>query len=197
MKLTQIASIAAGHPFRGKIPEVSGTGIHIIQMKDVSTEEGINWDTCIETELTGKREPDWLKPGDVLFAARGSRNYAVLVDESTPHSKIVAAPHFYILRCKTKSILPEYLAWLLNQRPGQRYFQREAEGTFTKSIRRSVLAATPIAVPGIAKQRSIINLATTMKQEQQLIEQLIHNGEIIMNGIATDLLQDSQRTNQR
>ena len=191
MKLKQIASISTGYPFRGKISEVAGTGIVAVQMKDASPESGINWLSCIETELSGKRTPDLLHAGEILFAARGSNNCAVLVDLTIANTQAVASPHFYIISSKINNLLPEYLAWLLNQEPCQRYFQREAEGTLTKSIRRSVLENTPVAVPELSKQHAIISLAKTLKKEQQLIEQLIKNGESLMSTIANDLMNSN------
>ncbi|MCK4503511.1 MAG: hypothetical protein KAU22_10795, partial [Desulfuromonadales bacterium] len=72
LQLGQIVKMKAGHPFRGRIPEVPGTGVLAIQMKDVSTDGGLNWGTAVETEITGKREPDYLTPGNILFAIRGN-----------------------------------------------------------------------------------------------------------------------------
>ena len=192
MRLSEISSIIVGHPFRGKIPEAKGTGVRAVQMKDISLSTGVDWSSCNETEITGKREPDWLLPGDLLFAARGSHNYTVLIDQIPQGTRAVAAPHFYLLRCKRPDVLPEYLAWFLNQKPSQRYFQREAEGSLTKSIRRTVLEHTPIAVPSLERQRGIIRLAATLKAEQQLIEQLKRNSETMMNTIANDLLAGSK-----
>jgi len=149
--LEEVAVISAGHPFRGKIPEKRG-GVHVVQMRDMSPREGIMWPQCIETELTGKKPPDRLAPGDILFAARGSNNYAALVDDHALSIKAVAAPHFFVIRPQRETLLPEYLTWFLNQAPCQRYFEREAEGTAAKSIRRSALEATPIAVPSLEKQ---------------------------------------------
>ena len=189
MKLNEIARINAGHPFRGRIQEKPGTGVFAVQMKNISTNQSVDWISCTETTLAGKREPDWLTPGDVLFAARGNNNYAVLIDESMASIRAVAAPHFFVLRRKTRQLLPGFLAWLLNRPPSQHYFRREAEGTLTKSIRRSVLAATPVVLPPLDKQQTIIHLANTLNKKQQLMEQLIHNGETLMNGIANDLLK--------
>lgn len=190
MKLNEIATINAGHQFRGRIQEKPGAGVFAVQMKNILPNQSIDWPSCTETTLAGKRDPDWLMPGDVLFAARGNNNYAVLVDETLADLRAVAAPHFFVLKCKTRRLLPGFLAWLLNQSPSQRYFQREAEGTLTKSIRRSVLGATPVVLPSMDKQRNIVNLANALKKKQQLMQQLIHNGEILMNGIANDLLTE-------
>ena len=194
MKLKQIATINAGYPFRGKIPEVTGSPVVAVQMKDVSLTEGIRWSNCLETELTGKREPDYLATGDILVAARGSHNYAVQVDQALTSTgkQAVASPHFFLVRLKReslkkKNILPEFMMWLLNQTPAQRYFEQNAEGTLTKSIRRSVLEDAPVVVPPLAKQRAIIAMANTLGEEQKLIQRLVNNGERMMGVVANDL----------
>ncbi len=194
MKLKQIATINAGYPFRGKIPEVPGSAMVAVQMKDVSLTEGIRWSDCLETELTGKREPDYLTTGDILVAARGSHNYAVQVDQAlaTTGKQAVAAPHFFVISLKKKDILPDFLVWLLNQTPTQRYFEQNAEGTLTKSIRRSVLEEAPVVVPPLAKQRAIISMAATLRDEHKLIQKLVSNGERMMNAIAKDLFENKE-----
>ncbi|MCG8315524.1 MAG: hypothetical protein MI976_20130 [Pseudomonadales bacterium] len=191
MRLKHIAAINAGYPFRGKIPEVAGSPVVAVQMKDVSLTEGIRWSDCMETELTGKREPDYLIPGDILVAARGSHNYAIQVDQAltATGNQAVAAPHFFVVSLKEKDILPEFMEWLLNQAPTQRYFEQNAEGTLTKSIRRRVLEEAPVVIPPLAKQRAIIAMANTMREEQRLIQKLIINGERLMSAIANDLHQ--------
>lgn len=192
LTLITIATISAGHPFRGKIPEAPGSGVLAVQMKDTSPHDGIRWADCVETELSGRRD-EGLRVGDILVAARGSRNYAVLIDGSlaTTGKQAVAAPHFYIVRVTSPAILPEFLAWFLNQQPCQRYFELNAEGTLTKSIKRSALEATSIAIPPLKKQQAIIGLANSLKQELELIEQLRRNGEQMLSAIAADLLAPS------
>lgn len=190
MRLAGLADITVGYPFRGVIHEVLGGDVRAIQMKDVSPETGVNWGSCVVTELKGKRSPGWLKKGDILFASRGSRNYAVLIDEHASQRQVVASPHFYVLSCMGEAVIPEYLVWFINQRPSKRYFQREAQGSYTKSIKRNVLEELSVAVPTIDKQKSIIRLAQTIKKEQQLMQQLTHNGENLMNAIANDLMKD-------
>lgn len=188
LRITNVSTLSSGHPFRGKIPEKSGGGVRVVQMKDVSSENGICWSSVVETELTGKKQPDWLMKGDVLFAARGSRNYAVMIDQDK--EQIVAAPHFYILRVKTQMLLPEFLVWQLNQKPLQNYFNSAAEGTLTKSVRRSILEKTEITVLPIEKQRQILGLHETLLREKKLYAELIRNADKLMNAIASDLVAD-------
>lgn len=193
VKLSAIATVNAGYPFRGKIPELIGSASVVVQMKDVSLTEGICWTDCLETELTGKRAPDYLITGDILVASRGSHNYAVLVDQALSFTgkKAVAAPHFFLVRLKrealTKGILPEFMVWLLNQSTAQRHFEQNAEGTLTKSIRRRVLEEVPVVVPPLEKQRTIVTMANTLGEEKRLIQKLINNGESMMSAIASDL----------
>ncbi|NJM32274.1 MAG: restriction endonuclease subunit S [Limnobacter sp.] len=193
MRLKQIAGIQAGYPFRGKILENPQADLVVVQMKDACAQGGINWQSCLRTQLTGKRPPDWLQSTDILVAARGSHHYAVEVGSgfSHPSLKAVAAPHFFVVRLTRPDVLPRYLAWLLNQGPCQSYFQQNAEGTLTKSIRRSVLEETPVAIPPLAKQRAIVGMAFTLFQEQKLAEKLLRNGERMMTAIAHELLNQN------
>ncbi len=185
MKLTDLAIISAGHPFRGKILEKSGSGIRAVQMKDISIDQGVCWESVIETELSGKKKPAWLMNGDILFAARGARNYAVLVDHIV--GKVVSAPHFYILRVNEQSLLPEFLVWQLNQKPLQNYFDRAAQGSFTKSIKRSILECAEITVPPLDNQKQIVGLHMTLMQERKLYSELTRNADKLMNSIASKL----------
>ena len=86
------------------------------------------------------------------------------------------------------TLFPGYLAWFLNQRPCKSYLEQNAEGTLTKSIRRSVLEDVTVAWPELAKQRAIIDLANTLGQEKKIVEQMLRNSERLMNAIASDLL---------
>ncbi|WP_429083463.1 restriction endonuclease subunit S [Aeromonas bivalvium] len=187
--LNQIAAISAGHPFRGKIPEVNPGSLAVVQMRDTSPEGGVDWSACLRTEPTSKKEPDWLQTGDILVAARGSSNYAVLVDTSNAPLPTVAAPHFYVVRLQSEALSPEFLAWQLNQPPCQRYFELHAEGSAAKSIRRQVLEETPIGIPSLTRQAAIMNMAYNLREERQLMQQLQHNGEQMMHAIAASLLE--------
>ena len=190
MKLKQVVTIESGYPFRGRVTEVQDASVVVVQMKNISPLDGINWSGCVGTHLTGKREPSWLQSGDILVAARGSRNYAVKVDLNMLQigARAVASPHFFVLSIKNNAVLSDYLVWFLNQAPCQRYFEQNAEGSLTKSIRRNVLEDVPVAVPPLKKQQAIIGLSQVLHQEKRTLEQLLHNGERLMGSIATELL---------
>src|ERR1035438_8501740 len=79
--LSELATITAGHPIRDAVRDVPGGDVAVVQIKNVRADTGVDWPTVAKTKLTGRRAPDWLKAGDVLFAARGQRNVAVCVGQ--------------------------------------------------------------------------------------------------------------------
>jgi hypothetical protein len=186
IKLKWVSSIVPGHPFRGAMPISIDSGIRVVQMKDLLESGKINWAATTQVSLESKKEPDWLTDGDILFAARSTRNIASLVESCPPN--VLAAPYFYVIRLNQKKVLPKFVMWQLNQGPLQKYFQRESEGSITKSIKKSSLEEVEIAVPSIEIQQKIISMAEIFDREKEICQKLISNGESIMNSIAVNIL---------
>ncbi|GEL51927.1 hypothetical protein ATR01nite_30020 [Acetobacter tropicalis] len=188
MGLVAVASISAGHPFRGRIDPTEGVETAVVQMRDTSP-SGVDWASCVRTEMAGRREPDWLHPGNILFPARGNVSQAVLVNESIGSLQAVAAPHFFLLRVSRSDVLPAYLAWWLNQEPAQRHLEQNAQSsTLVRNIARPVLEATPVVLPPLHRQEQIVGLANTMQREEELLHRLRQTNQQIMTGLARDLL---------
>lgn len=190
MLLKEWVDIRLGYPFRGKIRESAGATQLAVQMKDTSAEQGISWASCTPVALEGKKAPGWLQLGDILLATRGASNYAALI-ESLPSDGLaaVATPHFYVLRPKQNSLMSAYLHWWLNQQPCQRHFSKQAEGTFTKSIRRAVLEAAPIVVPPMKEQQAVVKLSRALQQQNGLLNQQLNNNIALQTAVASDLLR--------
>jgi hypothetical protein len=188
--LKQIAQIRAGHPFRGRIEDVPGGTVRVIQMKDVDAERGINWAGLVATELEGRKQPDLLKSGDLLFAARGNRYFAILI-EDVPFDAVLS-PHFFHLTVKREAeVLPSFLAWHINQEPAQQYLQKSSHGSSVQAIGRQVLEDMQIAIPPLQKQHSVIALNNTWQQQLRVMEALTENMQRIMTGIARQILRDN------
>ena len=183
-----VATITAGHPFRGRINPTEGAQNVVVQMRDTSS-KGVNWETCVRTEISGRRTPNWLQPGDILFPARGNVSRAILIDEDIGRLRAVVAPHFFILRLKCRDVLPDYLAWWLNQEPAQRYLEQNAQSsTLVRNIARSAFENMPIMLPPLSRQKRITDMAFAMEQEESLFQQLRQTNQQIMTGLARDLL---------
>jgi len=184
--LADIAIVKAGHPFRGKIPEYKEGNAYVVQIRDIDNDGYIHWQQIIRTEITGRKSPEWLQKGDVLFAARGGRNVAAFVGDI--NQPTVCAPHYFLIQVTDETVLPEFVAWQLNQKNAQRYFVNSAEGSAQVSIRRAVLEALPLVIPSIEKQMAIVGFDNKVKQEKRLFNALIDNRASQMQGIAQALL---------
>jgi len=186
-RLIELVDIHPGYPFRGKVAEVPGGRARVVQMKDVDKAGYVYWDKLVRTDLQGRREPDWLQVDDVLFLLRGNNNYAlVLRDAPFP---VVASPHFFLLRVKSSvPLLPGFLAWQLNQRSAQRYFDASAEGSWQRSIRRGILENLSLAIPDVETQKSVVGLADAVRLEVEAHNELIANRKQMLNSVASKIL---------
>lgn len=186
--LKDIASIRAGYDFRGKILETPGSGIGVIQLRNCSLERGVDWQEIVETTVIEKSKTPWLTNGDILFAARGGRYYALTVRQpaTAQFAALLAAPHFYILRLNNDSI-PEFVTWQLNALPCRQYFESVAVGSAMKSIRRDALSKTPLYIPSIETQSQILNVVNAIYRERQLIETIAASGKQLLDGMAQEL----------
>ena len=190
--LGYIADFRTGYPFRGAIEPLEGGSVAVVQIKDISPSRVVNWDAVVRTELTGRRAPEWLVSGDILLVARGNRYYAVALD--TVPDSAVCGPHLYHLRLKDSvGILPQFLAWQINQPPIQRLLGQAAEGSNQLSIRRAELENLPITVPTLAVQEHIVQLFEVAERERELLSQLVLNRERQMSALAFALNDAANR----
>lgn len=191
-QLGALAEFRVGFPFRGAIEPLAGGSVLVVQMKDVSATGAMDWGAVVRTELTGRKEPDWLVSGDVLFVARGNHYYAAALG-AVPN-RFVCGPHLYHLRLKRGSaVLPEFLVWQINQPPIQRLLRQAAEGSNQLSIRRAELEALPISIPSLAVQERIVRLAEAAARERTLLDKLILNRERQLNALAFSLADAADR----
>lgn len=185
--LADVTQVQSGHPFRGSVPPIADGNAFALQMRDVSLDDGISWNGLVRTQIDGRKTPEWLKLGDVVFVARGARNFALCLQE-VPFP-VVCSQYFFLLRVRDSAeLLPEFLAWQINGAPAQRYLASNAEGSDQLSIRRGVLENITIVVPPIAKQRLIIALARQARQEKKVLESLILNRQKQLDALANELL---------
>lgn len=184
--LGAVADVRQGYPFRGAIPEARTGSVRVIQMKDLTRAGLRDCDALVTTEVDGRKEPDWLRDQDLLFVARGTSNYAVLLADPPPRT--VCSPHLYVIRVKQQCLLPGFLVWQLNQLPAQRYLHQSAEGSHQLSIRRSELEKVEIRIPPIEQQRAVIELERTASAERKTLQALINNREAELAAVAEHLL---------
>ncbi len=114
-----------------------------------------------------------LRTGDVLFAAKGSKNFAAVFEDHNEPS--VASTSFFVIRLTERNVLPEYLVWFLNHPATQKLLKGQAIGTSIASISKAVLEDLEISIPSIETQKAILqitNLRNTEKKLKQKIDSL-------------------------
>lgn len=111
-----------------------------------------------------------LKPGDVLFAAKGTKNFAAVYESHNPPA--VASTSFFVIRLKFDNVLPEFLAWKLNHPITQSFLKRNAIGSAIVSISKAVLDELEVSIPDLTTQRTILKITELRKKEKQLKEQI-------------------------
>ncbi len=130
--------------------------------------------------LSGK---DWfLKPGDILFMARGARNFSVLIDK-LPDS-VLAAACFFVVRISNFEILPEYLCWYLNQLPVEEYLKRfSGRGVHMPVVKRAVLESIDIPLPPVKTQKQVSEINKLLQKEQDLYKKLAEKRKNLLTEI--------------
>lgn len=171
VKIRNIVDIQIGYQFRRKVEHLSGGTHRVIQIKDFDDENRLN--TSALFRVTPEHDVDryLVNKGDVLFLSRGQRNYAFAIMSDL--ERTIAAGYFFILRKKSDSILPEYLAWTINQAPAQRYLKHMARrGTHMPIIGKSEFGQLRVSIPDLKTQKIVVRLSALQQRESLLLEQI-------------------------
>ena len=78
--------------------------VRYLQVKDVNSENKLDYTQIATVINTGINDKHWLKNGDLLFAAKGGSNYCIQY-EGTERSTI-ASSSFIIIRPVISNIIP-------------------------------------------------------------------------------------------
>jgi len=185
--LHQFIHLRGGLSFRAAIREVVGGGTWAVQLRDFHQGQGPDWETVIETTTPRElSEHEWLQPGNILIAARGARFFAALMEDVRPRT--VASSQFMVLTVKDAKVLaPAFLAWQLNQAPAQAWFDGHSKGAVQRNLTRAAIENATIAVPSLAFQESVANLARLAKRERAAFEEIIRIREAQLNNVAVTL----------
>lgn len=127
-----------------------------------------------DLKADGISEKHLLQNGDIIFATKGTKNFAALYESK--NKPAVASTSFFVIRLNgdfQDKALPEYLTWYLNRASTQNYLKSKAVGSSIVSISKSVLDELEISIPDLNTQKAIlkiINLKNAEKKLQQQIE---------------------------
>lgn len=188
-----MTSLQMGYQPRGAVKD-DPEGTHwLIQMRDVSAEGVV--DATSLARFMPERTPDpyVVRDGDILLQIRGWSHWAAVVrglDEWT-----VASNHFYIMRADTNRVVPEYVAWYINESPAQNYLNRGAHGAGNVTVvPKAVLEETEVPVPPLSVQEHIAALAGLQWKEKRLMEQLHTKRKLLVSATCMQAAEGSKLT---
>ncbi|WP_304074531.1 restriction endonuclease subunit S [Maricaulis maris] len=190
IQLLDIADVRAGQTFRGKVLPMVDGDVSVVQMRDLEG-AGVNWSSVVVTALKSRKDPDWIRPSDILVPSVGARLRAV-VAASAP-SRAICTNHLFLIRPDASRVEPGFLAWLINQPVTQRQLATEATGGTVKLLRRAALQAIQLELPPLPVQQLIAELVEAQQQERRVLEQLIENREKQISALAQNLAAPEPR----
>ena len=137
-------------------------------------ESGNFYSTVIpDLPLNSQTEKHLLNDGDIIFAAKGSKNFAAKYEGK--NGMCVASSTFLVIRLSDKfrsKILAEYLVWYINHPRIQEWLKAKARGSSIVSISKTDLQELEILIPSIEKQKQILVIDSLQRREQELINNI-------------------------
>jgi restriction endonuclease S subunit len=168
--LRDLVTIRSGRLFRGKI-EPDPTGHYqVIQIGDIDVERKLSYQDLTRISLRDIKPSQLVQKGDVLFISRGMRKHAVAITEELDN--VITTSQIFILR-PYERLLPEYLAWYLNQLPAQRYLEEHSSGTNVSLINMEAFGKLPVRTPKLDIQEKIVQIYELSVRERELTELIL------------------------
>ena len=167
MKISGLSTIHTGYTTRSRLETADRGGVLAIQLGDLSPDGHVNPKRLTRVRLGALPDRYFVSAGDVVFRSRGERNTAFALDARFKEPALAVLPLF-VLRPKADIVLPEYLAWAMNQLPAQRHFDSFARGTGLRMVPRSSLDTLDISLPDLETQRKIVAIDALAARERAL-----------------------------
>ncbi len=181
MKLKDIAEIRSGYPFRGRIEPQANGALRVVQIKDIKDGQPLVAADLVTVNLDRDPEAYSVNKGDVLFLSRGHRLFATPITE--PLKNTIATYYFFVLRPRTGSVNPRYLAWYINQPPVQSELNAAKRGSHMPLVSRNDIEALQIEIPPLPTQKAIVNLAELGRRESELLAAIQEKRTGLINSI--------------
>lgn len=189
--LKTVASIQVGYQAKARIKERTRGTHRLIQSKDFDSFHRLRSENL--TVFFPERKPEIysIRKGDILFQARGVVHFAYCIEDDLKDT--LAAGSFYILRLRYENLLPQYLAWWLNQSKAQSYFQSQARGAGMSFISKSTLSRLQVQIPPLSVQKKVVKIVTLAKHEQFLLDRLSELRSRLVKAVCIKAIQEQER----
>ena len=171
MRLGELCHLSSGFTARGRLESAASGGRLAIQLRDVQGDDKAGSGSLHRYQFEKLPERQLVCGGEVIFRSRGEPNTATVVSASLSEPAVVIVP-LVIIRPNRDVVLPEYLAWAINQPEAQRRLDAEAQGTSMRMIPLSALERLDIPLPDLDTQSRIVAIRALAKHESSLLREL-------------------------
>ena len=134
-----------------------------------------------DLKIDSLTEKHLLTHGDVLFAAKGTKNFAAWYESK--NQPAVASTSFFVIRLTDSfqnQILPEFLVWFINHPISQKFLKGNAIGTAIVSISKPVLEELELSIPDVKTQKAILKISELHKKEKKIMHRIEELNEKII-----------------
>lgn len=160
-----------------------------LQVNDFDSEGVILSTTKPTVLLEEKNRNHILNYGDLLFAAKGNKNFSTIFTEC--EYGCVASSSFLVVRITKKDIvIPEYLNWYLNLPRTIEQLSINAVGTSIPSITKAMLEEVELRLPSIEVQKKVVDIAGLQKQEQRLLAWIATRRQILIDNKLKQIIEN-------
>ena len=194
MKLGDMATVRSGLVLsRKQAREASEISYPLLNLRCIRADGVIDMG---QLDIYGAKEylaPEYLsQAGDVIV--RLSAPYtAVLIDEST--AGMVVSSNFVIIRTNGRSILPEYLFWLLNTRKIKHEIYENTSSNMLGAIKAKYFAEFELDLLPVKEQQRIAVFHALARKETQLLYQLAEEKEKYYSRAIERIYKEMKRGN--
>lgn len=179
----------SGYSFREKIDPNPNGNVGVLQMKDIQNDySNFDYQSLDKVSNFQFKHKFFLNKGDIVFVSKGVNNYAIVIDQI--NIPIVASATFFIIKVDAKTIIPEYLAWFMNQKEAQNYFSEKRAGTYIPNLNKQDIMEMPVKVPPLKIQMAIAKTAILLHQEITILEKLKTNRKELIQTQLTNLINN-------
>lgn len=172
-KLGKIADIQTGYIKRESNKPSESISTTIIQLKNLDVNGTIDYANIKPADISKYDRIPQLLPGDVIFAAKGSRRGAAVIDRDIKW--LTASNHYLIIKIKDDfkdRLLPGYLAFYMRQKPAMDYFKQCSAGSYIPFVTAAALKELEVELPQVEKQKTLAELGELIGREDELEKKL-------------------------
>lgn len=185
MRVRDASSVLLGYTARSRFEPAGSAGLPVIQLRDLSANGIVDPAQLPRAQLPERVDRYAVLEGDVLFRSRGELNVAVALDGRFIEPAIAILP-LMILRPNRHILVPEYLAWAINQPEAQRHFDASARGTGLRMVPKASLDELELDIPDIETQRRIVAVAALAAREEALARDLAEKKRRFINSLLAE-----------